>query len=501
MREFFNVVPPSVALTTLLDRLEVSVRSEVVPTAQALGRVTAEDVVSREDLPPYPRSTMDGYSVRARDTFGASESLPAFCDVVGEVAMGSQPQVALSTGQAAVTYTGGMLAEGADAVVMVENTQRVGDGSIEILRPVAPGENVIQVGEDAKVGERVIPKGRLIRPQDVGVLFGLGITEVSVAQRPKVAIVSTGDELVPPEQSPTPGQVRDINSYSVASLVQDAGGVPVHIGVVPDEFEAQRQAAVRRVSVRELQSAREPCLREGPNDAKCYFLSLAVAFIPNRHQVVISEGSILAVQPRNAESRPASAVRGRSVGDQEAAVAGRRVGAQPVQDFLPGLLHLRVNIFLSRVRPDPVEVIAPLHLPRRECGDSPQAGMAHALLIGVVVDVLMGHQVREWMPAKHKLQFLKCVVLAAVAAEEGRLIPKEPEGIGAITRGRLATSQVNTSMKVSTNTRVRQGRPLNLDEVMSVPLAVPCALAAPVLQIGIAPPGPARTAAPGRQGT
>ena len=244
MREFFNVVPPSVALTTLLDRLEVSVRSEVVPTAQALGRVTAEDVVSREDLPPYPRSTMDGYSVRARDTFGASESLPAFCDVVGEVAMGSQPQVALSTGQAAVTYTGGMLAEGADAVVMVENTQRVGDGSIEILRPVAPGENVIQVGEDAKVGERVIPKGRLIRPQDVGVLFGLGITEVSVAQRPKVAIVSTGDELVPPEQPPTPGQVRDINSYSVASLVQDAGGVPVHIGVVPDEFEAQRQAAV-----------------------------------------------------------------------------------------------------------------------------------------------------------------------------------------------------------------------------------------------------------------
>ncbi len=244
MREFFNVVPPSVALTTLLDRLEISVRSEVVPTAEALGRVTAEDVASREDLPPYPRSTMDGYSVRARDTFGASESLPAFCDVVGEVAMGSQPQVSLSTGQAAVAYTGGMLAEGADAVVMVENTQRAGDGSIEILRPVAPGENVIQVGEDTKIGETVIPKGRLVRPQDVGALFGLGITEVSVAQRPKVAIVSTGDELVTPEQSPSPGQVRDINSYSVASLVEDAGGIPVQIGLVPDDHEAQRQAAL-----------------------------------------------------------------------------------------------------------------------------------------------------------------------------------------------------------------------------------------------------------------
>lgn len=244
MREFFNVVPPDEALAILLDRLEVSVRSEVVPTAEGLGRVTAEDVVSPEDLPPYPRSTMDGYSVRARDTFGTSESLPAFCDVVGEVAMGSQPQITLSTGQAAVAYTGGMLAEGADAVVMVENTQRVGDDSIEILRPVAPGENVIQVGEDAKVGETIIPKGQLIRPQDVGVLFGLGITEVAVAQRPKVAIVSTGDELVSPEEPPGAGQVRDINSYSVASLVRDAGGVPVPIGLVSDDYEKQKKAAV-----------------------------------------------------------------------------------------------------------------------------------------------------------------------------------------------------------------------------------------------------------------
>lgn len=244
MREFFNVVPPSEALATLLDRLEVSIRGEVVPAAQALGRVTAEDMVSREDMPPYPRSTMDGYSVRAHDTFGASESLPAFFDVVGEVAMGSPPQVSLSTGQAAVAYTGGMLAEGADAVVMVENTQRVDDGSIEILRPVAPGENVIQAGEDARVGDTVIRKGRFIRPQDVGVLFGLGITEVTVAQRPRVAIVSTGDELVSPELSPSPGQVRDINSYSVASLVRNAGAVPVHIGLVPDDYEAQRKAAV-----------------------------------------------------------------------------------------------------------------------------------------------------------------------------------------------------------------------------------------------------------------
>ncbi len=244
MREFFNVVPPGEALAILLDRLEVSVCGEVVPTTHSLGRVTAENIVSPENLPPYPRSAMDGYSVRARDTFGASESLPAFCEVVGEVTMGSQPKVCLSTGQAAGAYTGGMLAEGADAVVMVENTQRVGDRSIEILRPVAPGENVIQVGEDAKVGESVIPKGRLIRPQDVGALLGLGITEVTVARRPHVAIVSTGDELVPPEQRPDRGQVRDINTYSIASLVREAGAVPVHIGLVGDDYAAQREAAL-----------------------------------------------------------------------------------------------------------------------------------------------------------------------------------------------------------------------------------------------------------------
>lgn len=244
MREFFNVLPPGEALSTLLDRLNPSVRVEIVPTAKALGRVAAEDVVSSENLPPYPRSSMDGYSVRARDTFGASESLPAYCDVVGEAPMGMEPKIVLSTGQAAVAYTGGMLAKGADAVVMVENTQHVGTDAVEILKPVAPGENVIRVGEDVETGDVVISRGRLIRPQDVGVLFGLGITKVRVARRPRVAIVSTGDELVPPGQSPRPGQVRDINSYTVASLVRDAGGVPGPIRVTPDDYEAQHKAAL-----------------------------------------------------------------------------------------------------------------------------------------------------------------------------------------------------------------------------------------------------------------
>ena len=191
---------------------------------------------------------MDGYAVRARDTFGASESLPAYLEVVGEVPMGQAPDITLATGQAAVAYTGGMLANGADAVVMVENTQEIDATSIEVLRPVAPGENVVQVGEDVRIGEAIVPAGHLLRPQDIGGLVALGITQVKVRRRPRVAIVSTGDEIVSPDATPGPGQIRDINTYTIAALVEQAGGVPVPMGVVKDDYEAQRQAAIEGLS-------------------------------------------------------------------------------------------------------------------------------------------------------------------------------------------------------------------------------------------------------------
>src|SRR3989475_8532506 len=133
MPEFFNVFAPDVALRTLLDRLQRRVESEIVLTSQALGRVTAAAVLASEHLPAFPRSTMDGYAVRARDTFGASESLPAYLEVVGEVRMGQASDITLTVGQAAVAYTGGMLANGADAVVMVENTPASDTTSIEVF--------------------------------------------------------------------------------------------------------------------------------------------------------------------------------------------------------------------------------------------------------------------------------------------------------------------------------------------------------------------------------
>jgi molybdopterin molybdotransferase len=244
MAEFFNVLAPDVALQTLLDRLQTPLAAETIPTSRAWGRVTAAAILAPEHLPAFARSTMDGYAVRARDTFGASESLPAYLDVVGEVPMGQAPQITLAVGQTAVAYTGGMLAQGADAVVMVENTQAIDASSIEVLRPVAPGENVIQVGEDVRVGETIVPAGALLRPQDIGGLVALGITHVEVRRRPRVAIVSTGDEIVPPDSAPAPGQIRDINTYTIAALVEQAGGLPVSLGVIKDDYETQRHMAV-----------------------------------------------------------------------------------------------------------------------------------------------------------------------------------------------------------------------------------------------------------------
>ncbi|MBM3943025.1 MAG: molybdopterin molybdotransferase MoeA [SAR202 cluster bacterium] len=243
MPEFFHVLPPRQALQILLDRLCPLGEAEQTPTVQALGRVTAAAIMAREDLPAFPRSTVDGYSLRAADTFGATEGLPAYFAVRGEVPMGQAAQISVSHDEAALAHTGGVLAHGADAVVMLEHTHQANATTLEVARPVAPGENVVQPGEDVRTGEEVLPAGHCLRAQDLGGLMALGITEVSVARRPRVAILSLGDEIVPPEVQPGPGQVRDINSYTLAAQVQQAGGIPLLLGIAADNFDQQLQAA------------------------------------------------------------------------------------------------------------------------------------------------------------------------------------------------------------------------------------------------------------------
>jgi molybdopterin molybdotransferase len=237
MPELFTVRPPADALKVLLEHLPGRIRTETISTADALDRVLAELLSAPSALPAFPRSTMDGYAVRAADTFGATESLPAYLSIVGEVPMGRAPELTVGPAQAAVVYTGGMLPAGADAVVMVERTQKLDDANIEVLRAVAPGENVINVGEDVKEGEALLGPGHSLRPQDLGGLMALGITRVTVAARPRVAIVSTGDEVVSPHQVPGPGQVRDVNTTTVAGLVMRAGGIPLPQGLVQDRFD------------------------------------------------------------------------------------------------------------------------------------------------------------------------------------------------------------------------------------------------------------------------
>lgn len=245
MAELFTVVPPPVALRRLLNALPAAVQVETVDTPEALGRVLAEPLQSPVALPAFPRSTVDGYAVRAADTFGATEGLPAYLTIVGEVPMGRAPDFAVGSGQAALVHTGGMLAPGADAVVMVERTQKIDETTLEVLRAVAVGENVTQVGEDVQPGARLLEPGHILRPQDIGGLMALGITQVSVARRPRVAILSSGDEIVPPEREPGPGQVRDVNTYTVAGLVTRAGGLPLPQGILPDDFDALQAAAQR----------------------------------------------------------------------------------------------------------------------------------------------------------------------------------------------------------------------------------------------------------------
>jgi molybdopterin molybdotransferase len=244
MAELFNVRTPPDALRRLLEHVERSANAaEIVSTSDSLDRVLAREVRSPANLPTFRRSTMDGFAVRAADTFGASESLPAYLDVVGEVPMGQAAGMQLGVGQCARIATGGMLPPDADAVVMVEQTQQASAHTIEALRPVAPGENVVQIGEDVHTGDLMLPAGHRLRPQDLGALLALGVTTVSVSRKLRVGIVSGGDELVDPSCLPGPGQIRDINSYTLAGQVRRAGHEPCLAGVFPDELDALRAAA------------------------------------------------------------------------------------------------------------------------------------------------------------------------------------------------------------------------------------------------------------------
>jgi molybdopterin molybdotransferase len=279
MPEFLRLSPPTDALQTFLEAMkENEVKSEEIGTIESLDRVIAIDIKAPHALPEFTRSTMDGYALHARDTFGVSDSQPGYLKLIGEVPMGEFPKIVLKTGSCASIHTGGLLPEGADAVIMLEYTQFIThrkthdlkvktdifgkkserdnnnsvlidssaeDTEIEISRAVAEGENIIQTGEDVEAGQLILAAGTRIRPAHIGGCMALGLTKLRVAKCPIIGILSSGDELVTPEKKPKPGQVRDINSYSLAAIVRQAGGEPKLYGIMPDDLGAMKTIAAR----------------------------------------------------------------------------------------------------------------------------------------------------------------------------------------------------------------------------------------------------------------
>ncbi len=225
---------------------------EEVSLDDALGRVLAEPVAAAEAAPHFQRATMDGYAVCARDTFGASVGAPQYLEIKGEVPMGAAPVRPLLPGEALRVPTGAMLPEGADAVVMVEYTAEHPDQTLEVRRAVAPGENLLAPGEDVPAGKLLFDAGVRLRPQDLGLLAALGITWLKAYRRPRVAILSSGDEIVPIDRQPGPGQVRDANAHLAAAQVREGGGLPLFLGIIPDDFGALRSALAAAVSDADL---------------------------------------------------------------------------------------------------------------------------------------------------------------------------------------------------------------------------------------------------------
>jgi molybdopterin molybdotransferase len=245
VKSFFHVVSTDEARTRIAELQPVG--TETVHIAAASGRVLARDLVAPADLPHFHRANMDGYAVRAQDTFGASGSIPAYLRLVGVVEMGREATQSVGKGDAVRIATGGMLPPGADAVLMIEYAEEIGDGTVEVHRSVTPWEHVLRVGDDIAKGDPIFPRGRRLRPRDVGALTGVGVTRVTVFRRPRVALISTGDEIVSPTSRPKPGQVRNINEYSLIAMATDAGAVVTDFGVIRD-----RRQALERVLKRAL---------------------------------------------------------------------------------------------------------------------------------------------------------------------------------------------------------------------------------------------------------
>ena len=235
------VKTPEEVLALIETEFEKIAQSETVSLADAMGRVLAEDIAATEYVPDFNRSTVDGYAVSSKDTFGCTDAIPAILTLQGEVLMGQGADTALQADSCIAVPTGGAVPEGADAVVMIEFTEDYGDGTIGVLKSVAPGQNMIFRGDDVYPGKPILEKGRVLSSQDIGALAAIGRTWVPVVKKLTIGVISTGDELVPPEQLPGPGQVRDVNSPMLEAMLGAYGVRVINYGIVIDDEDLLRE--------------------------------------------------------------------------------------------------------------------------------------------------------------------------------------------------------------------------------------------------------------------
>ena len=243
-----HVKTPEEVLALIEEEFAPVAQTELVSLGAAMGRILAEDIAATEYVPDFDRSTVDGYAVRARDTFGCSDAIPAILPVQGEVFMGEGAEFSLNPEECVAVPTGGAVPKGADSVVMIEFTEDYGDGTIGVGKSVAPGQNMIFRGDDVFPGKVILQKGRVLSSQDIGALAAIGRVQVPVVKKLTVGVISTGDELVPPEVTPAAGQVRDVNSPMLEAMLGAFGVHVINYGIVIDNEALLREKVEKAVA-------------------------------------------------------------------------------------------------------------------------------------------------------------------------------------------------------------------------------------------------------------
>ncbi|OIJ11644.1 molybdopterin molybdenumtransferase MoeA [Anaerobacillus arseniciselenatis] len=241
--QFFKVKTVEETFAQIEELVKAVKETEVIPLEEAFRRVLAEEIIATESIPSFPRSTVDGYAVKAKETFGSSETMPGFLNVAGSVQMGEAATAPLQSGEAIYVPTGGMIPPQSDSVIMIEHCEDL-NGLLNTYKQVAPGENIIQIGEDVRVGEVLIENGTKLRPQELGAIAAIGKTHVTVFKQLTVGYLSSGDEIVPyTTEYLEIGQVRDVNALTITSLVQEWGAKAVYAGIVTDDYDEYQKRA------------------------------------------------------------------------------------------------------------------------------------------------------------------------------------------------------------------------------------------------------------------